>query len=47
MLVVVGVIFPSEDHLGFVDRENAVVRNGYAVRVTPYYSEMRLEHAAL
>src|SRR6516165_11983977 len=34
LLVVVGVIFPSEDHLGFVDRENAVVGNGYAVRVT-------------
>src|SRR5215831_18491987 len=34
LLVVVGVIFPSEDHLGFVDRENAVVGNRHAVRVT-------------
>ena len=34
LLVVVGVIFPSEDHLRFVNRENAVVGNGHAVRVT-------------
>jgi hypothetical protein len=29
-----GVVFPSEEHLGFVDCKNAVVGNGYAVRVT-------------
>ena len=33
LLVVVSVIFPSEDHLGIVDRENAVVGNGHAVRI--------------
>ena len=33
LLVVVCVIFPSEDHLGLVDRENAVVGNGHAVRI--------------
>jgi len=27
------VVFPSEDHLGFGDGENAVVGNGYAVGV--------------
>jgi transcriptional regulator with GAF, ATPase, and Fis domain len=31
---VVGVVFPAEEHLGFVDCDNAVVRDGYAVRVT-------------
>ena len=30
----VGVIFPTEEHLGFVDRHNAVVGDGYAVGVT-------------
>ena len=33
LLVVVCVIFPSEDHLRFVNRENAVVGNGHAVRI--------------
>jgi hypothetical protein len=34
LLVVVCVVFPSQNHLGLVDREDAVVGNGYAVRVT-------------
>src|SRR5215467_8793720 len=34
LFVVVGVVFPAEEHLGFVDRDNAVVGDGYAVGVT-------------
>ena len=34
LFVVVGVVFPAEEHLGWVDRENSVVGNGHAVRVT-------------
>ena len=30
----VGIVFPAKEHLGFVDRDNAVVGDGYAVRVT-------------
>ena len=33
MFAVVGVVFPSEEHLGFVDRHNAVVGNGDTVRI--------------
>jgi hypothetical protein len=33
LLVVVSVVFPAKEYLGFVDRHNAVVGNGYAMRV--------------
>ena len=34
LFAVVGVVFPPEEHLGFVDRHNAMVGDSYAVRVT-------------
>ena len=33
LLVVVCIVFPSEEHLGFVDRHNAVVGNGHTMRI--------------
>src|SRR5262249_30132371 len=45
LLVVVCVVFPLEDHLGFVDRENAVVGDGYAVRIASQIMQCMLGSA--